>query len=258
MHSIDNLYLKLQKIIKNAGELVEKLKREKYRVIRKSSKELVTEIDMAVQKYLEASIKDITKIPIFFEEDNIINHTELPSECFIIDPIDATHNFIAGLPFYNISVGYVKDNKVEFGLIYFPYSKNIYHAFKGKGAYRNDKKIHVSSNDSIEKSIVAYDNQFHLEKDAMNNYQKVVSKVFTTRILGSANCDACFVAEGVLDARIWNATKMFDIVAGSIIVKEAGGLVSDFNSKSIDLFHVKEVIMSSSSIHASVLDILSA
>ena len=104
-------------------------------------------------------------------------------------------------------------------------------------------QISVSSNLDLEKSIVAYDNQFYLDKSMMINYQKLVESVFTTRIFGSANRDACFIAEGVLDARVWNATKVYDIAAGSVIVDEAGGLVTDFNAQDINLNRRNKEVM---------------
>ena len=185
-----------------------------------------------------------------------INKVIALDNCFIIDPIDATHNLIAGLPFYNISIGYVKNNAIIFGLIYFPDSKDIYHAYKGKGAYKNLNQISVSTNIDIEKSIIAYDNQFHLDQSIMINYQKLVESVFTTRILGSANRDACFIAEGVLDARVWNSTKVYDIVAGSIIVNEAGGLVTDFNAQPINLGNINKVVMSNGGIHEELIKLI--
>lgn len=249
------LYAQCKSLVIDIGGIVEAAKEKKFKVIRKSSKELVTEIDLAVQKSLAQALNSISDCPIFFEEDKSDSEGELPSECFIVDPIDATHNFVAGLPFCNISIGYVKDNEIIFGIVYFPDSQDIYHAFKGKGAFKNQEKIVVSGNFSLGKSIVAYDNQFHLDKDVMTNYQKLVAVVFTTRILGSANRDACFVAEGILDARIWNATKMFDIVAGAIIVNEAGGSVSDFNGQPINLLNARKVIMSNSAVHKDLLNV---
>ena len=90
----------------------------------------------------------------------------------------------------------------------------------------------------------------------MINYQKLVESVFTTRILGSANRDACFIAEGVLDARVWNATKVYDIVAGSIIVSEAGGLVTDFNAQPIKLGNINKVVMSNRGIHKDLIKLM--
>jgi len=251
-----DLYLACQKIVIEAGAIVETEKKREYRIIRKSRKELVTEIDLIIQSYLSESLGAINDCDIFYEEDKTQGSEMLLQECFIIDPIDATHNLVAGLPFYNLSIGYVKGSVLMFGIIYFPYSKDIYHAYKDGGAYKNLEQIFVSKNTVLEKSIIAYDNQFHLDLSTMKNYQKLVDSVFTTRILGSANRDACFIAEGVLDARVWNSTKVYDIVAGSIIVSEAGGLVTDFNAQPINLSNINRVVMSSGGIHQELLELI--
>ncbi len=251
-----DLYLACQKIVVEAGAIIETEKKREYKIIRKSRKELVTEIDLIIQSYLSESLGAINDCDIFYEEDKTQGSEMLLQECFIIDPIDATHNLVAGLPFYNLSIGYVKDSVLMFGIIYFPYSKDIYHAYKGKGAFKNLEQISVSQNTVLEKSIIAYDNQFHLDDSAMKNYRKLVDSVFTTRILGSANRDACFIAEGVLDARVWNSTKVYDIVAGSIIVSEAGGSVTDFNAQPINLSNINRVVMSSGGIHQELLELI--
>jgi len=251
-----DLYLACQKVVVEAGAIIETEKKREYKIIRKSRKELVTEIDLIIQSYLSESLGAINDCDIFYEEDKTQGSEMLLQECFIIDPIDATHNLVAGLPFYNLSIGYVKDSVLMFGIIYFPYSKDIYHAYKGEGAFKNLEQISVSQNTVLEKSIIAYDNQFHLDDSAMKNYRKLVDSVFTTRILGSANRDACFIAEGVLDARVWNSTKVYDIVAGSIIVSEAGGSVTDFNAQPINLSNINRVVMSSGGIHQELLELI--
>ena len=251
-----DLYQLCQKVVIEAGDIIETEKKRKYRIIRKSLKELLTELDLIVQKYLSDSLRALYDCDIYYEEHKNQSNEISLKECFIIDPIDATHNLVAGLPFYNLSLGYIKNNEVMFGIIYFPYSKNIYHAYKGKGTYNNLNQISVSQNIVLEKSIVAYDNQFHLDHRTMTNYQKLVKSVFTTRIFGSANRDACYIAEGVLDARIWNATKIYDIVAGSIIDSEAAGLVSDFNDQQINLNNVNRVVMSNGRIHQDLIKLI--
>tara|TARA_B100001750_G_C15421079_1_gene552969 strand:- start:358 stop:1128 length:771 start_codon:yes stop_codon:yes gene_type:complete len=251
-----DLYQACQKIIIEAGVIIETEKKREYKIIRKSRKELVTEIDLIVQNYLTKALGAINDCGIHYEEDKSQGGKILLKECFIIDPVDATHNLVAGLPFYNLSIGYVKNGVLMFGIIYFPYSKDIYKAYKGEGAYKNLDQISVSKNSFLEKGIIAYDNQFYLDPSIMINYQKLVESVFTTRILGSANRDACFVAEGVLDARVLNATKVHDIVTGSIIVSEAGGLVTDFNAQPINLANIDKVVMSNGGIHQELLELI--
>jgi len=251
-----DLYNSCKEIIVEAGKIIESEKEKDFRVIRKSHRELVTEVDLKVQKFINDSLKSVSDFDVFYEEDKNLKSDLNLESCFIIDPIDATHNMVAGLPFYNLSLGCAIKGKALFGIIHFPYSHETYHAYKGKGAYKNKTKISVSANSDIEKSIVAYDNQFHLDSSIFDNYKKLVDSVFTTRILGSANRDACFVAEGVLDARVWNSTKVYDIIAGLVIVTEAGGSVSDFNSKELSLNDIKAVLMSNSGTHKDLLNLL--
>ena len=251
-----NLYQACQRIVMEAGVIIETEKKKQYKIIRKSRKELVTEIDLIVQSYLTEALSAINDCDIFYEEDKSQGDRILLKECFIIDPIDATHNLVAGLPFYNLSIGYVKDGVPVFGIIYFPYSNDIYHAYKGEGAFKNLEQISVSQNTVLENSIIAYDHQFHLDDSAMKHYRTLVDSIFTTRILGSANRDACFIAEGVLDARVWNSTKVYDIVAGSIIVSEAGGLVTDFNVQHINLNNINRVVMSNGRIHEDLIKLI--
>jgi myo-inositol-1(or 4)-monophosphatase len=248
------LYLFSQKIICEAGKHVEKLKKNGFKVLVKQENELVSEIDIYVQKFLTKRIRDKYQSDIYDEEYRGVLKKMNLRDCFIIDPIDASHNLIAGLPFYNISIGYVYKNIIIFGIIYFPYSGEMYHAFLGKGAYKDNNKISVSKNLHINKSIIAYDNKF--TDKSLKNYINLVDNVFTTRILGSANRDACYVAEGVLDARIWNHTKVFDVVAGMIIVSEAGGISSNFNGENINLNQVNDVIMASKGVHSSLINLL--
>ena len=126
------------------------------------------------------------------------------------------------------------------------------------GAYKNNEKIKVSKNSDIRKSIVAYDNQFYKGEKIIRNYENIVKSVFTTRILGSACIDSCYISDGSLDARILNSTKIYDIAAGSRIVEEAGGIVTDFHGEKINFSKVKSVILSSGMFHNKLLKIISA
>jgi len=251
-----DLYNSCKKIIKEAGSILESEKKKDFKIIRKSHKELVTQIDLTVQNFISNSISSICDFDIYYEEDKNTSQTISLNKCFIIDPIDGTHNMVAGLPFYNLSLGCVVNGEPVFGIIYFPYSGEMYHAYKGQGAYKNLEKISVSQNTSLEKSIIAYDNQFHLDPKIIINYHKLLDSTFTTRILGSANRDACYVAEGVLDARVWNSTKVYDIIAGLIIVLESGGCVTDFNFDKINLTSIGSVVMSNPGVHKDLTQLL--
>ena len=102
----------------------------------------------------------------------------------------------------------------------------------------------------------AHTAQFYLAEQSIENFIKIQEKVFTTRVLGVASRDACYVAEGVLDARIWNNTKLCDIAAASLIIKEAGGTITDFNGNALNLLNIQDVVCSSGKFHNEILSIL--
>jgi len=253
-----NNYLDVaKKAVVKVGEFIEAEKRKGYRVIRKEKNELVTEIDVLAQAQLINLLKEESECQTFIaEEKRMLDLSE--DDFWVIDPMDGTHNFIAGLPFYGVSLAYLYHGATMLSAIYFPESKELYFAQKGKGAFCNNKPIQVSSNGSLAKSIVAYDNQFYLTKNSLANFIKLQESVFTTRILGVAARDACFVAEGVLDARIWNSTKLCDIAAGGLIVAEAGGRVTDFSGRPVDFRAVRDVIASSGRFHDDLVKILNS
>ncbi len=238
-----------------AGKLIKTKKMTGYRVIRKDMKELVTEIDMAVQAQLINYLGSKTDCHTFISEEKSVPEIR-GNDCWIIDPLDGTHNLVAGLPFYGTSVAYLKNNEIMLGAIYFPESEDLYYAQKDRGVFKNNCRISVSINDDIEKSIVAYDNQFYLSQNSIANFVKIQEKTFTVRILGVASRDACYVAEGILDARIWNSTKLCDVAAGALIVKEAGGKATDFSGNEVNLQSVKDVIVSNGRVHNEIVNIL--
>ncbi|MCK9602759.1 MAG: inositol monophosphatase [Candidatus Omnitrophica bacterium] len=252
---LDNYLSLAKKAVTKVGEIIEAEKRKGYRVIRKEKNELVTELDVLAQARLIDLLKEEAECRTFIAEEKRI--LDLPENDFwVIDPIDGTHNFIAGLPFYSVSLAYFHKGILMLSAVYFPESRDLYYAQKGKGAFCNNALIRISSNKDLAKGIVAYDNQFYLTKNSLANFIEIQKSVFTTRILGVASRDACFVAEGVLDARIWNSTKLCDIAAGSLIVEEAGGRVSDFSGKPLDFHSVKDVIASSGKFHGDLIKIL--
>ena len=241
--------------INTLSELSETLraKRENgFRVIRKEQREMVTELDMFVQEHIKEKFhSEMGDTQIASEEmkDNINNEKGYWS----IDPIDGTHNFIAGLPSYGISAAYIENGTVFIAVISIPEVNSIYSAIRGSGAFENNKRINVSTVDDLSKSIIAYDNQFHLSDSMIENFIAISEACFTTRIHGSSVVDASYVAKGLLSARIYNSTKLCDIAAGILLVEEAGGISSDFDGNPIDLNSAKRIVISAPNIHDELI-----
>lgn len=239
---------------KKAGEILKKNFGQKYRVIRKSPKEMVSIVDMQAQEaILEVLEMNFPDYGIITEERRSSPGVE--GKNWIIDPMDGTHNYIAGLPFSGVSIGLAKDDDFQLGVIFFPMEDRLYYAAKGKGAFLNDERIAASQNQELSKAMVTFDNQFHLNKKSFDYYKKLIERAFTTRILGTATNDVCMTAEGRIDGRIWVNTKICDIAAGIVILTEAGGKITNFDGTPCTL-DSKQVVASNRKIHEELLEVV--
>ncbi len=257
MHSRRDLSVLLQKaksLAIDAGKILLEEKSNGLKVIRKEKKELVSHLDIVVQDFLIQGLNEEFKdVTVLSEEQKSKNtHTEA---FWSIDPIDGTHNFIAGLKSYGISLAYIENNVILVGVIYLPETNDLYYATSGEGAFCNQDRIFCSDVSSLEKSIVAYDNQFYLKDNSINLFNSLIDSTFTMRISGCSVLDACFVSHGLLSARIYNSTKLCDVAAGLLIVKESGGCVSNFRGEEIDLSNPSDVIISGKYIHAELISL---
>jgi myo-inositol-1(or 4)-monophosphatase len=224
------------------------------RIIRKSAKELVTSVDVECQQALPELLGK--KFPYYIlSEEKRINEQIDTDYFWIVDPVDGTHNYVAHLPLFGVSIALATKTEFILGVIYMPYLQEMCHALKGNGAFLNGEKISVSPNPHLEKSMITYDNQFHLNQYAFDRYREISQQCFTTRILGSAVYDLCLVSSGRIDARIWNHTKVFDFAAGVVIIREAGGRITDFQGKDVTL-ESKELIASNGHIHDDLIKIV--
>ncbi len=243
----------LEKAAKEAANSIIAKREEGFDIREKSYKDLVTGCDIASEKAIISVLEEAFPGSAFSCEES--GHIEGEGWLWIIDPIDGTHNFIFGLPYYAISIGGARANELTVGLIYLPETKDSFFAYRNEGAYKNGQKIRVSTRDKLEQSMIAYDNQFSKEPLMLKNFKPVIDSSFTVRILGSAAVDLCKVAEGVLDARILHKPKLVDIAAGVLIVEEAGGRATDINGENVTL-NSSSAVASNGLIHESLLSIL--
>ena len=192
--------------------------------------DLVTNVDLEV----EDKIKDylFTKTPdisIHAEESGrLIKSTDLT---WCIDPLDGTTNYSHGYPFFGTSIGLLyKDNPI-LGAISVPYLNELYSACIGKGAFCNDKEIRVSNPTSLLDSLLvtgfSYD-RFEIEDNNYAEFCYLTHKTRGVRRGGAAAIDLAFVAAGKVDGYWERGLEIWDLAAGAIIVKESGGVVSDY------------------------------
>jgi myo-inositol-1(or 4)-monophosphatase len=241
-------------VAKEMGKIQLKNFRKNLKVIRKSTKDFVSNVDLECQNLSYELLRKDFQYEILSEEKK--TQDETGTKLFwIIDPVDGTHNYISGLPNFGVSIALATKKEFLLGVIYLPYFDEMYYAVKNQGAFMNDEKIQVSKNNDLEKSMITFDNQFYLNKKSFDVYKKIVGSCFTTRILGSAVYDFCLIASGKVDARVWNNTKVFDFAAGLTIVNEAGGKLTDFNGNEITL-NSHDILASNSFVHQELLTVI--
>ena len=225
-------------LIRDFGEL------EQLQVSIKGPSDFVTNADTKAEKII---IDELTKsrknYSILSEESGSKENKDIDN-VWIIDPIDGTNNFLHGVPHFAISIALKSNNEIVSGLIYDPIKDEMFYAEKNNGAYFNNKRIRVSKRKKIEDCLFASG-----EIDNENIKQKTNAKL-KTRKSGSAALDMAYVASGRYDGYFQKNLNLWDIAAGIIIVKEAGGQVNDLNLKQNNNI---DITASSSSINEKLL-----
>lgn len=196
---------------------------------------IVTQLDRDIESFL------VERIHRVFPDDAIIaeeggNKKGTSGFTWFIDPIDGTRNFAFGIPFFGISVAIAEQNILQYGIISAPAQDIFYWAEKGKGAFKNGKKIRVDEAAKVGKQITAIGFVAAHSPQVIKKTASLVEKIVRIRILGSAALNLCLVAEGHAAAFIGFDCRSWDIAAGMLIVEEAGGTVSNINGEPIDLF----------------------
>ena len=215
---------------------------------------LVTEVDKKSEsKIIEVIRNEFPNHNILSEE---IGALDTDSDVkWIIDPIDGTINYAHSIPICCVSIGIEKKGEIIFGLVYNPMSGELFFAEKGKGGFLNDKKISVSKEDNLYKSLLVTGFPY----DTSNNPYKPV-KVFAefvnsnipVRRLGSAALDLCWTACGRFDGFWEYNLNPWDVSAGYLIMTESGGVVSDFEGNNFSVYK-KEILATNGLIHNHML-----
>lgn len=176
---------------------------------------------------------------------------------WIIDPLDGTNNFSKGIPIFATTVALAKRGNVLVGVTFFPAQNEIYWASYGNGAYLNGKKIKVSHTRSPQGALVGLSMLRSIDAIRLgtSTFRKLMSVPIKPRIFGSVASDLARVASGKLDGAVFNHTKPWDIAAGIILVKEAGGKVSHLGTGKFSLY-AEQLVASNKYLHAPLLKLL--
>tara|TARA_Y100001970_G_C14236675_1_gene862254 strand:+ start:2227 stop:3015 length:789 start_codon:yes stop_codon:yes gene_type:complete len=241
-------------LIRDFGEI------EKLQVSVKGPGDFVTAADKRVEKIIIDELqKARPNYSILSEECGEIKKDD--SFKWVIDPIDGTSNFLHGLPHFAISIGLEHKNEIICGIIYDPIKDEMFTAEKGNGSYVNNQRIRVSSRSKLKDSLILTGGPRYSssKKDIiLEEYKKFTSELtIPIRKLGSGSLDLAYVAAGRCDGYWQRDLHYWDIAAGIVIVREAGGYVTDFKGGN-DFIKNKSIIAANSKINKEMIEVLNS
>lgn len=235
---------KIIAIVKDAGNIILSAHNQESAVTAKEGKKnFVTKYDVAVQEFLFAELGKAFPVAEFVGEEGD-NNLSSKALRFIIDPIDGTTNFMQDYRCSCISVALCKENDLIAGVVYNPYSNEIFSAEKDNGAYLNGKKIEVSDRPLSDGLALFGTSPYHPENtdETFVLLRKVFDFSRDIRRSGSAAYDICMVACGRCEIFFEKALQPWDVAAGTLILKEAGGVAFNYEGNEINFSTPNDVV----------------
>jgi len=214
-----------------AGDLIMRAldRPDKLNIREKSPRDFVTNVDQQVEREIISIIHKAYPEHSFLGEES--GRAGEHDGIWIIDPIDGTRNFIHGFPHFCVSIAYSYRNRIEHGVVYDPVRQELFTASRGKGAHLNERRIRVSSQKKLEHCLLGTGFPSHHPQEVQTCYLNMLKAIVPicgdVRRAGAAAIDLAYVATGRLDGFWEMGIKLWDIAAGVLLVKEAGGLICD-------------------------------
>ena len=239
-------------LIRDFGEI------EKLQVSSKGPGDFVSSADKRTEKIIiDELLKAHPDYGFVTEETGIINQSNMKNR-WIIDPVDGTMNFLNGIPQFAISIGYEEKGEITCGVIFNPIINEMFVAEKGSGAYLNNTRIRVSNKKKIKDALLVTggpERASKIKNKIFSEYINVSNEVSNVRKFGSAALDMAYVACGRFDGYWQRELNYWDIAAGIIVIKEAGGFINFFDEDKNNPLK-KNIIASNSNIHSELIDLI--
>ncbi len=241
-----------------AGTLLLRYAETGFQIEYKNPINLVTDADRAAEQCVIDLLK--TRFPDhhFLAEERGRDDEGSSPYRWIIDPLDGTTNFAHGYPTYCVSVGLEYEGRCIMGVVFDPSRNELFTAFEHRGAYLNGRPIHASNTKALDSSLLVTGFAYDIRETKRNNldhFAKFALKAQGLRRTGSAALDLCYVAAGRFDG-FWEVRlSPWDMAAGSVIAREAGGRLTDFSGNNLSIYG-QELVASNGRIHEAMLAVL--
>tara|TARA_B100000989_G_scaffold212959_1_gene161827 strand:- start:188 stop:898 length:711 start_codon:yes stop_codon:yes gene_type:complete len=207
-------------LIRDFGEI------EKLQVSKKSQRDFVTNADLKTEKIIIDELEKARPNFSFISEERGIKKNKDHKNTWIIDPIDGTINFLHGIPHFAISIALKSNGEIISGLIYDPIKDEMFFAEKNNGTFFNNHRVRVSTKNNIDECLFAIGGKIKKEPD------------FSFRRTGCAALDLAYVSVGRYDGYYQKNLNLWDIAAGMILIKEAGGMINNFSLECLNNINV--------------------
>ena len=243
---------------REAGALLLQYAEAGFHIEYKNPINLVTDADRAAEQCVIDRIKAHFPTHRFLAEERGRLEEARSPYLWIIDPLDGTTNFAHGYPAYCVSIGLEYEGRCVLGAIFDPSRNELFTATEHRGAQLNGRSIHVSNTMTLGNSLLVTGFAYDIRETSRNNLDHFAKFALTAQGLrrtGSAALDLCYVAAGRFDG-FWEVRlNSWDMAAGSVIVREAGGRLTDFSGKDLSIYG-EELVASNGQIHDAMLAVL--
>lgn len=241
-----------------AGKLLRQYWARGVKVEYKGEINLVTEADRASEALI------LSEVRRRFPDHRVVAEESAPQGqgagefCWFVDPLDGTTNFAHRLPYFSVSIGVRRGEKMIVAVVYDPVLQELFCAERGRGATCNGKPIHVSSQKRIEESLLATGFNYTIRQNnggVFEHFRDFTMVSQGIRRVGSAALDLCYVACGRYEGFWEQALSPWDMAAGALLVTEAGGILTRYDGSPFDLYG-PDVLASNGFIHDSMIAVL--
>lgn len=241
-----------------AGDIIRKGYLKKHsRIEYKGPVDLVTEIDLQVEELLKDKINKAFPQDVILAEETASQYHQ-SDRMWIIDPLDGTTNYAHRFPFCSVSIALYQNQLPLFAVVYNPILEEMFTAGKGEGAFLNNQPISVSKITQLRHALIGtgfpYD-RWQNSAFYLTEFEAILKKAQGIRRAGAASIDLCYLACGRLDGFFEHKLKPWDTAAGSLIINEAGGFITDYLGNEWSVFS-QNIIASNQILHPELLKIL--
>lgn len=249
----------IEKIIRKAGEIILNTKMDKSLVEIKGKANYVTKVDYLVQDYLTQELVKLIPYSNVIAEESKHNNYSFGKATWIVDPVDGTTNLMYGFNHSAISVALYIEGKSYLGFVYNPFTNEMFYGENGAGAYLNGKKIKVTDNNLLEDCLIDFGTSPYDKSKAKKTFDIIEKAYLLSRDIrrtGSAALDLSYIACGRIDVFFEMNLQPWDFAAGAIILNEAGGKVTNWQNKDIDVLNQSSLLASNGLVHEEMYKLM--